>query len=116
MLRQMEQARQRGFDIALIFIATDNAEINIDRITGRVAHGGHHVPEQDVRRRYARSMENALRAIELTHRATIIDNTSDQGPRVVLEIEAGTITAQAQGLPRWITMHLGAFIAQQRGQ
>ena len=112
-LRQMEQARQHGFDVRLIFIATDNARINIDRIVGRVARGGHFVPDEDVQRRYVRSLQNLARAIELADHATIIDNTLEQGPCTVLKISAGRIIEQAQELPVWVTTYLGAFIDQQ---
>lgn len=112
-LRQMEQARQHGFDVELYFIAIENVQTNIDRITGRVAQGGHHVPEQDVRRRYTRSMENLAQAIELADRATIIDNTLRQEPRIVLKTNAGRITEQAEELPVWVTTYLGTFIIQQ---
>lgn len=112
-LRQMEQARQHGFDVRLIFIATDNARINIDRIVGRVARGGHFVPDEDVQRRYARSLQNLTRAIELVDHATIIDNTLEQGPRIVLKINAGHITEQAEDLPAWVMTYLGTFIARQ---
>ncbi len=109
----MEQARQHGFDVELYFIAIENVQTNIDRITGRVAQGGHHVPEQDVRRRYTRSMENLAQAIELADRATIIDNTLRQEPRIVLKTNAGRITEQAEELPVWVTTYLGTFIIQQ---
>ncbi len=116
MLRQMEHARQRGFDVRLIFIATDNPRINIGRIVARVARGGHFVPDEDVQRRYMRSMRNLARAIELVDEATIIDNTLEQGPREALRIDAGQITFQAQDLPAWVATHLGAFIARRRDQ
>jgi predicted ABC-type ATPase len=45
MLRRMDQARQRGFAVHLIFVGTDNVQTNIDRIAVRVVQGGHHVPE-----------------------------------------------------------------------
>jgi len=112
-LRQIEQAREHGFDIHLTFIATNNAETNIERVANRVARGGHHVPDEDVRRRYVRSMENLVRAIELADQATITDNSSEQGPREVLVIKQGHVTEQAEGLPAWVTTYLGTFIARQ---
>jgi predicted ABC-type ATPase len=110
MLRYMEQARQRGFGVHLIYIGIDNVQTTIDRIAERVARGGHHVPAPDVRRRYTRSMRNLARAIERADHATIIDNSSDQGPREVLTIDMGRITAQVQDLPAWVTSYLGAIL------
>jgi len=53
------------------------------------------------------------RAIELADHATIIDNTLEQGPRIVLKINAGHITEQAEDLPVWVTTYLGTFIGRQ---
>lgn len=113
MLRLMEKARQQGFVVHLLFVATDKAQTNIERVAGRVARGGHHVPDEDVRRRYERSMENLVRAIELADQATITDNSSEQGPREVLVIKQGHITEQADDLPAWVTTYLGTFITRQ---
>ena len=51
----MLAARNRGFEIVLIYIGTEDVEINLTRIRNRVLAGGHDVPEEDVRRRYKRS-------------------------------------------------------------
>lgn len=114
-LRLMERARRQGFAVHLLFVAIDDVQTNIERIAGRVTRGGHHVPDEDVRRRYERSMENLGRAIELADRAVITDNSSEQGPRDVLVIDNGRIIEQAQDLPAWVTTHLGPFIARQQG-
>jgi predicted ABC-type ATPase len=57
-LQMMLEARNRGFEIVLVYIGTENVEINLARIGNRVLGGGHDVPEHDVRRRYRRSFEN----------------------------------------------------------
>lgn len=109
-LRRMEDARRQGFTVHLIFIGTEDVRTNIERIAERVARGGHHVPEIDVRRRFGHSLRNLPRAIELADRVTIIDNSSEQGPREVLAIDLRQITTQARDLPRWVTMYLGPLI------
>jgi len=40
----MLQARSRGFEIVLVYIGTENVEINLARIRNRVLAGGHDVP------------------------------------------------------------------------
>jgi predicted ABC-type ATPase len=54
----MLDAHRFGFEIVLVYIGTDNVEINLGRIRDRVLAGGHNVPETDVRRRYQRSLAN----------------------------------------------------------
>ena len=49
-LQMMLDARNRGFEIVLVYIGTENVEINLARIRNRVLAGGHDVPEEDVRR------------------------------------------------------------------
>ncbi len=111
-LQLMEQARRRGFVVRLIFVALDNPWTNIKRVAERVANGGHYVPDEDVLRRYDRSMRNLARAIELADRAILFDNSTDQGPREALAIDAGQIIMRSQDLPAWVTTYLGVFIAR----
>ena len=46
-LQMMLEARNRGFEIMLVYIGTENVEINLARIRNRVLAGGHDVPEED---------------------------------------------------------------------
>ena len=45
-LRMMVDAPKRGFEVVLVYIGTENVEINLARITNRVLAGGHDVPEK----------------------------------------------------------------------
>ena len=47
-----------NFAISVFFIFLDSPELCIQRIAARVARGGHHVPDADVRRRYTRANKN----------------------------------------------------------
>lgn len=53
----LTQARERGFEVALVFVTTDDAEKNVARVSNRVAMGGHAVEPDTVRRRYASAMQ-----------------------------------------------------------
>jgi predicted ABC-type ATPase len=59
-LQRMVDARNRSFEVVLVYIGTENVEINLARIRDRVLTGGHDVPESDVRRRYQRSFKSLL--------------------------------------------------------
>ena len=54
----LAQARQQGYELTVAFVYLDSAELCLERIAVRVASGGHAVPEQDVRRRFARANQN----------------------------------------------------------
>lgn len=57
-VRILQRAKARGFVVELHFFALPSPELSIARIAQRVAKGGHHVPDEDVRRRYPRSIRH----------------------------------------------------------
>lgn len=56
--RVIEHASECGFTITIHFVFTDDAGTSVRRVAERVKAGGHNVPEQDIRRRFARSLNN----------------------------------------------------------
>lgn len=98
-LNVMKDAKQFGFDVELIYIGTNDVSINISRVGARVAQGGHRVPENDIRRRYPRSLLGLRQAMPLADRVVLFDNSYDV-PILVLSIE-GTRREQFADLPVW---------------
>jgi predicted ABC-type ATPase len=99
-LFMMMEARRLGFEIVLVYIGTENVEINLARIRIRVLAGGHDVPPEDVRRRYKRSLKNLPTAIERADHTILFDNSTDEGYRLIAilsEIESQWLTAR----PSW---------------
>jgi len=109
-LRIMERARERGFVVHLVYVGIEDATMLADRIVQRVASGGHFVPEADVRRRYARSMNNLPLALERCDHATIYDNTRAGGPRDILIVDDGRLTMRTLDVPAWVIQRLGHLI------
>ncbi len=58
LIKVIEKARKRNYNIKLIYIFLENPNLCIERIKVRVKLGGHFVPDEDVKRRYYRSKEN----------------------------------------------------------
>lgn len=56
--RSLERARHTGYFIEIIFVFLESSEICVDRVHERVRRGGHDVPDEDVRRRFYRSLKN----------------------------------------------------------
>ena len=52
------KARDAGFDVSIAYLFLESADACMARVTERVRKGGHHVPDADVRRRFARSVVN----------------------------------------------------------
>jgi predicted ABC-type ATPase len=100
-LRMMLTARERGFEIVVIYIGTNNVEINLNRIAGRVLTGGHDVPEGDVRRRFLRSFQNFPTAIVRADHAILFDNSSALGYQLVGVIDRGGKCWFSDNPPAW---------------
>ena len=56
----LREARAGGYRILLHYILLGSADQAVDRVALRVSHGGHEVPEDDVRRRFERSRKHFL--------------------------------------------------------
>ena len=52
------KAKAAGYVVELYYLFCRDVNVNLARITNRVKQGGHHVPADDVRRRYWRSLVN----------------------------------------------------------
>jgi len=96
----IQAAVAEGFSVRLMYICLDNPETSVQRVRERVARGGHHVPHDDVRRRYARSLVNARRLVRLVDEVLAYDNTSGE-PKLVFEIQSGKMLWAAADLPKW---------------
>lgn len=59
-LRLIERMRNNGWQVELIYLALPSVEMSKLRVAERVAHGGHNIPQQDIKRRFPRSLYNLL--------------------------------------------------------
>jgi predicted ABC-type ATPase len=86
----MLEAKRRGFEVRLYFVATDDPAINIDRVASRVARGGHGVPEDRVVARYGRCLANLPAAILAADYVRLYDNSASEQPlRQLAKLEKG---------------------------
>ena len=95
-------ALERSFFTRLFYICLDDPERSIQRVSERVAQGGHDVPDADVRRRYARSLSNARQLVAVVHQALVFDNSGAE-PRPVFEMRKGQLLNTADEIPTWAT-------------
>ncbi|MBC8641670.1 zeta toxin family protein [Caballeronia sp. EK] len=75
----MTQAKALGYRVSLFFVTTEDPEINVRRVAGRVADGGHAVEPDAIRRRYAATMDLLPAAFEHADQATVLDNSEEPG-------------------------------------
>ena len=56
--RIIERLKSAGYTVTIVFIFLKSAETSVARVRNRVQAGGHHVPTEDVVRRFYRSKHN----------------------------------------------------------
>jgi predicted ABC-type ATPase len=97
----LRAAMAEGYRTYLYFVATDDPDINVNRVMHRVSQGGHDVPEVKIRERYHRSLDLLYDAIRATNRAHIFEN-SGRELQFLAEITDGRrIEIKADSAPAW---------------
>jgi predicted ABC-type ATPase len=56
--RLIPEWQEVGYRVKLIFLSLSTPEMAVERVAGRVAQGGHHIPESVIRRRFAAGLRN----------------------------------------------------------
>ncbi|MBV6717183.1 zeta toxin family protein [Paenibacillus chitinolyticus] len=99
-VRQMQRAKAAGFDITMYYVGLKNVDYHIERVARRVEQGGHSIPEEDIRRRYDRSLDRVPEALRLTDRAFVFDNST--GFKKVAEFDHGKLQIHVKQSPDWV--------------
>lgn len=75
--RLLERAHEMGYAVILLYFWLNSPELAIERVATRVSEGGHNVPEEVIRRRYAKGIKNLFELfIPLSDFWSIHDNSS----------------------------------------
>jgi predicted ABC-type ATPase len=74
-LRFLQDAEKSGYNVVLFFIGIDGPETSEARVTMRVLKGGHDVPTDKIKSRYARTMVNLQRALVTLSNVFVHDNS-----------------------------------------
>jgi predicted ABC-type ATPase len=73
-----------GYEFRLVFIWLPSADMAVERVRRRVLEGGHHVPEDVIRRRYEAGLRNFFRIYRpLAASWRFYDNSNPGGRRLV---------------------------------
>lgn len=71
-VKLLREAKERGYRIMLHYIRIDSAAQAVQRVCLRVLTGGHHVPEDDIRRRYERSLRHFVAPSSMSRRSSTL--------------------------------------------
>lgn len=73
----LEKLKSEGYVIYIFYLWVPKVDLSLARIKKRVANGGHNVPDEDVKRRFAKSFDNFQRRYKpLADYWAIIDNAA----------------------------------------
>jgi predicted ABC-type ATPase len=56
----LKEQKETGYEFHLVYLWLPDPEMAVRRVRDRVHRGGHHVPEETVRRRFTRGIRNFL--------------------------------------------------------
>lgn len=77
---ELEKAGRTGINVVLIFIRLDSPETSIERVSMRVAQGGHDVPNDKLETRFTRTLANLDLAIRSLPLVILFDNSDLSSP------------------------------------
>ena len=81
-MERLARMREAGYQIEMVFLRLSDPDLSIKRVAHRVKQGGHHVPDEDVRRRFARGWPNFVAHYRLLADAWAVYENS--GPTPIL--------------------------------
>ncbi len=89
--RWLRELRESGYRAHLVFLALPEPELAIARVAERVRQGGHHVPEEVVRRRYVAGLRNLLELYDqIVDDWQVYDNSGLDAPRLLASRRRGS--------------------------
>jgi len=105
----IEKMIQRGYELILFFLCTDDVNINIKRVQRRVKEGGHNIPPEIIIHRYKMGLVYLKGKFHLFNEIYFIDNSADEAI-MVANIKKGKLSEFTKKSPKWLNEVL--FIAR----
>jgi predicted ABC-type ATPase len=103
----LRRAKQAGYIIKGVFVLTANAEINVFRVKSRTLEGGHDVPADKIRSRYAKSLANLPELVTICDTCTVFDNSTDKPTVIYHKDKTGEIIDES---PYWSKHRIAALV------
>jgi predicted ABC-type ATPase len=77
----LQQALSGGIEVRIWYVGLEGAELHIQRVRSRVAHGGHDIPEDRIRERYTQSRLNLIELLPKLTELMLNDNSEEADPK-----------------------------------
>ena len=79
----VHRAQAKGYSVNLLFFWLRTPELAIQRVAERVSHGGHNIPEDVIRRRYVKGIDNLFKLfIPVVDSWYVYDNTEQPRKKI----------------------------------
>jgi predicted ABC-type ATPase len=99
----LKEAAESGYAVVLCYIGIAGPDVSEERVAMRVSQGGHDVPNEKLRSRFARTVANLKTAIQELPHVLIYDNNDLNAPyRLVAVFERGRLLTANEPMPEWL--------------
>jgi predicted ABC-type ATPase len=103
----LQEAARSGYTTVLCFIGLQDPDLCQERVAMRVSQGGHEVPDDKLRTRFPRILNNLKAAIRQLPNVLVYDNSDLARPFHLLALfDHGRAGFQEKVLPKWLKPHL----------
>jgi predicted ABC-type ATPase len=104
----LDDAKAAGYTTKVLFISTEDANLNVGRVLVRMSRGGQAVHLSSVIDSYKESPKNLPEVRRHTDDLILYDNTAHRrGYRVAAEFVGGELSKVAQTIPDWVAKLFG---------
>jgi predicted ABC-type ATPase len=107
----LEKAIASGVEVRICYVGLNSVERHIARVRARVEAGGHDIPEERIRERYARSLLNLIRLMPKLTELRVYDNSVEADPhagavpepRLIVHLDRGKLASVCElaSTPDW---------------
>jgi predicted ABC-type ATPase len=99
----LEEAAGRGYVVVLCYIGLSSPDQSTERVAMRVSQGGHDVPDDKLRSRFARTLVNLRAAIARLPHVLIYDNSDLSAPyHQAAVFDHGQLRRLQEPIPDWL--------------
>lgn len=90
--RTIDRLKQNGFHVVLHFLWLPDPKLAISRVHNRVRQGGHSIPDETIKRRYAAGLRNFFTLYQSQVDDWLLYNAAPEQPKLIAERLGGDTT------------------------
>ncbi len=89
-IKYLNEAKDKKYEVNLIYLWLDNEDLAVNRVAQRVSLGGHHIPEEVIRKRFRLGIMNIFQHyLPLADTALFLDNSIVESQKIIARKEVG---------------------------